>query len=179
MTKVDNTVLTWRTSSQAPVGRPKIARPRPVLVPERLRTTNFRCWCPTQMLKDKDRGSWWRKRSKPSPTSQSWHQHISSPTSVTDIDVAGKSDTPKSRVVRINKSVRSFTKTNWSGDGWTVYRGPGKNDRACISRDEIFVVKNFGGYRIVLFFPSRVRYVFIRMRWYFGLSQEIILPSHF
>ena len=50
--------------------------------------TSFGCWCPTSMLKD--RGCWWRKRPKPSPTSQSCHQHISSPTSVTNIDVVEK-----------------------------------------------------------------------------------------
>jgi len=46
------------------------------------------CWLgsPTPMLKD--RGCWRRKRSKLSPTSQSFRQHISYPTSVTNIDVA-------------------------------------------------------------------------------------------
>ena len=48
--------------------------------------TAVECWCPTSMLKD--RGRWWRKRLKPSPTSQSCHQHISSPKSVTNIDKA-------------------------------------------------------------------------------------------
>ena len=48
--------------------------------------TSFESWCPTIMLKDK--GCWWRKRSKPSPTSQKCLQHISSPTSVTNIDAA-------------------------------------------------------------------------------------------
>ena len=47
--------------------------------------TSFGYWCPTLMLKD--RVCWWQKRPKPSPTSQSCHQHISSPTSVTKIDV--------------------------------------------------------------------------------------------
>jgi len=32
-------------------------------------------------------GCWWPKRPKPSPTSKSCHQHISSPTSVTNVDV--------------------------------------------------------------------------------------------
>ena len=36
----------------------------------------------------RDRGCWWQNRPKPSPTSQSCRQHISSPTSVTNIDVA-------------------------------------------------------------------------------------------
>jgi len=40
----------------------------------------------TLMLRDP--GFWWRKRPKPSPTSQSCRQHISSPTSVTNIDVS-------------------------------------------------------------------------------------------
>ena len=53
---------------------------------------------------------------------------------------------------------------DYSQDGWTIHHKPGKHDRTCISRDETFVVENFRGYRIVLFFPSRVRYVFIRMR---------------
>ena len=43
------------------------------------------CWL-TLMLKDG--GCWWQNRPKPSPTSQSCRQHISSPTSVTNIDVA-------------------------------------------------------------------------------------------
>jgi len=47
--------------------------------------TFFGCWCPTLMLED--RGCWRRKRLKPSPTSQSCHQHILSPTSVINIDV--------------------------------------------------------------------------------------------
>ena len=47
--------------------------------------TSSGCWCPTPMLKY--RGCWWRKRPKPSPTFQSCRQHISSPTSVTNIDV--------------------------------------------------------------------------------------------
>ena len=49
--------------------------------------TSFGCWCPTIMLID--RGCWWQNRPKPSPTSQSCRQHISSPTSVANIDVAG------------------------------------------------------------------------------------------
>ena len=48
--------------------------------------TIFECWCPTLILKDRE--CWWQKRSKLSPTSQSCHSHISSPTSVTNIDVA-------------------------------------------------------------------------------------------
>ena len=48
--------------------------------------TIFGCWCPTLTLKD--RGCWWWNRLKPSPTSQSCRQHISSPTSVTNIDLA-------------------------------------------------------------------------------------------
>ena len=36
----------------------------------------------------RDRGCWWAKWPKPSPTSSNCHQHISSPTSVTNIDVA-------------------------------------------------------------------------------------------
>ena len=40
---------------------------------------------PTLMLRDK--GCWWPKWLKPSPTSYC-HQHISSPTSVTNLDVA-------------------------------------------------------------------------------------------
>ena len=43
------------------------------------------CWCPTLM--QKYRGFWWQKRSKSSPASQSYRQHIS-PTSVTNIDAA-------------------------------------------------------------------------------------------
>ena len=45
---------------------------------------SFWCWYPT--LKLKDRGCWWQNRPKPS--SQSCRQHISSPTSVANIDVA-------------------------------------------------------------------------------------------
>ena len=37
--------------------------------------TIFGNWCPTLLLKN--RGCWWQKRSKPSPTSQSCHQHTS------------------------------------------------------------------------------------------------------
>ena len=48
--------------------------------------TSFGCWCQTQMLRD--RGYWWPKWPKPSSTSQNCHQHISSPKSVTNIDVA-------------------------------------------------------------------------------------------
>ena len=51
--------------------------------------TSFRHWCPTPMLWDK--GCWWLKWLKPAPTSSNCHQHISSPTSVTNIDVAVKS----------------------------------------------------------------------------------------
>jgi len=47
---------------------------------------SFECWCSTPMLKY--RWCWWRKWPKPSPTSQSCRQHISSPTFVTNIDVA-------------------------------------------------------------------------------------------
>ena len=47
--------------------------------------TSSGCWCPKLMLKD--RGCWWQKWPKPSPTSQTSHQHIRSPTSVTNIDV--------------------------------------------------------------------------------------------
>ena len=47
--------------------------------------TSFGCWCPTLMLKD--RGCWWHNQPKPLPTSQSCRQHISSPTSVANIDV--------------------------------------------------------------------------------------------
>ena len=46
---------------------------------------SFGYWCPALMFKDK--GCWWQKRPKPSPTSQSCHQHISSPSSVSNIDV--------------------------------------------------------------------------------------------
>ena len=42
-------------------------------------------WCPTLMFKDRE--CWWQKLPKPSPTSQSCHQLISSPTSVPNIDV--------------------------------------------------------------------------------------------
>ena len=45
-----------------------------------------RAWCPTLMFKD--RWCWWRKWPKPSPTSNSCLQQISSPTSVTNIGVA-------------------------------------------------------------------------------------------
>ena len=48
--------------------------------------TSLGCWCPTLVLRY--RGCWWPKRLKPSPTSENCHQHISSPTSVTSIDVA-------------------------------------------------------------------------------------------
>ena len=48
--------------------------------------TSFECWCPTLGMKDRE--CWWRKRPKPSPRPQSCRQHISSPTSVTNIDVA-------------------------------------------------------------------------------------------
>ena len=46
----------------------------------RILVTIFGCRCPKLMLKDTE--------TKPSPTSQSCHQHILSPTSVTNIDVA-------------------------------------------------------------------------------------------
>ena len=48
--------------------------------------TSFGGLCLTLVLKD--RGCWWQKRVKPSPISQTCLQHISSPTSVTNIDVA-------------------------------------------------------------------------------------------
>ena len=48
--------------------------------------TSLGCWCPTLILKD--RVCWWQKQTKPSPTSQSYRQRISSPTSVTIVDVA-------------------------------------------------------------------------------------------
>ena len=48
--------------------------------------TSFVCWWPTPMLKD--RGYWCQTRQKLSSTSQSCRQYISSPTSVTNIDVA-------------------------------------------------------------------------------------------
>ena len=48
--------------------------------------TSFVCWWPTPMFKD--RGCWCKTRQKLSSTSQSCRQHISSPTSVTNIDVA-------------------------------------------------------------------------------------------
>ena len=48
--------------------------------------TSFGCWCRSLTLKD--RGCWRQKRPKPSLTSQSCRKHISSLTSVTNIDVA-------------------------------------------------------------------------------------------
>ena len=48
--------------------------------------TSFECWCPTLMLRD--RGCWLPNSPKPSATSKNCHQHISSPTSITNIDVA-------------------------------------------------------------------------------------------
>ena len=54
--------------------------------------TEFR-YCPTLMIKD--RGCWWQKWRKPSPIFQSCRQHITSPTSVTNIDVAGWSSDKK------------------------------------------------------------------------------------
>ena len=48
--------------------------------------TSFGCWCPTLILKDTE--YWWQNRPKPSPTSQSRREYISSPTSVANIDVA-------------------------------------------------------------------------------------------
>ena len=65
--------------------------------------TSFRCWCPTSMLKD--RGCRWQNRPKLSPTSQSCRQHISSPTSVTNIDVAGKA---RSKMAIIGSSKKMF-----------------------------------------------------------------------
>ena len=47
--------------------------------------TIFGSCCSTIILKD--RRCWWQKRSIPSPTSQSCHKHMTSPTSVTNIDV--------------------------------------------------------------------------------------------
>ena len=52
---------------------------------------SFGCWCPTLMLKD--RWCRWKQRPKPSPITQSCRQHISSPTSVTNIDVVTRSHT--------------------------------------------------------------------------------------
>ena len=52
----------------------------------RMLATELRSWYPTFMLRD--RGCWWPKWPKPSPTSKNCHQHILSPTSVTNIDVA-------------------------------------------------------------------------------------------
>ena len=65
--------------------------------------TSFGCWCPTLMFKD--RGCWRQKQPKPSPTSQSCHKHISSPTSVTKIDVA----VPTQRDSRTITSLTFFT----------------------------------------------------------------------
>ena len=48
--------------------------------------TSYECWCPTLMLRD--RGCWWPERPKLSPTSSNCPQHIFSPTSVTNINVA-------------------------------------------------------------------------------------------
>ena len=48
--------------------------------------SSFGCWCPTLMLKD--RVCWWQKLPKPLPTSQICRQHMSSPTSITNSDVA-------------------------------------------------------------------------------------------
>ena len=45
----------------------------------------WECWCPTLMSKMS--GFWRPKWPKPSPTSYSCHQHISSPTSVTNVYV--------------------------------------------------------------------------------------------
>ena len=57
---------------------------------------SFECWCPTLMLID--RGCWWRKRSKPSPTSQKYRQHISSSASVINIDVACDTSTGRMKL---------------------------------------------------------------------------------
>jgi len=59
-----------------------------ILVGDRIKilVTSFGCCCPTIMLIDK--GWWWPKWRKPSPTSWNCHSHISSSTSVTNIDVA-------------------------------------------------------------------------------------------
>ena len=46
----------------------------------------FGCWCPTLILRNKE--CWLLKWSEPSPTSLNCHSHISSSTSVTNIDVA-------------------------------------------------------------------------------------------
>ena len=48
------------------------------------------CWWHLLDVSDRERGCWWRKWPKPSPTSQSCRQHISSPTLATNIDVAKK-----------------------------------------------------------------------------------------
>ena len=71
------------------------------------------------------------------------------------------------------KNLEKNWTTDWTtGHTWSFRsEGPGNHGRACRSRGEISV-KNFRGYRLVLFFPSRVRYVFIRMWWYSGLSQD-------
>ena len=50
--------------------------------------TSFGCWYILADRNVKNRGFWRQKRPKPSPTSQSCRQHISSPTSVTNIEVA-------------------------------------------------------------------------------------------
>ena len=47
--------------------------------------TSFQCWCPKANVKDS--GCWWPKWPKLSPTFYSCHQRISSPTSVTSINV--------------------------------------------------------------------------------------------
>jgi len=86
--------------------------------------TSFGCKCPTPM--QKDRGRWLQKRPKVSPTSQRSRQHISSPTSVTNNDVAKILVDSKIWVTqKFEISTREFEKSWKLRLGWcdkNVYR---------------------------------------------------------
>ena len=79
----------------------------------RMLVIEFRYWWyifPTLMLKY--RGFWWQKRRKLSLTSQSCGQHISSPTSVTNIDVTV--------FIILKEKTQPFFLSNWES---FFYRG--------------------------------------------------------
>ena len=62
--------------------------------------TESRCWCPTLPTSNvKNSGCCWLKLAKPSPISYGCHQHISSPTSVTNIDVTSRR--PETKISKI------------------------------------------------------------------------------
>ena len=81
----------------------------------------------------KDRGCWWQNRPKPLPASQSCRQHISSPASVANIDVADSFDahtlTMQNERDHVNRTMSNGS-CHMIHVEWTKWNGSFKMDHA-------------------------------------------------